>query len=186
MPVNTGAPLFIRATWPHWEGGVGANSPLWPRYHPISYDMVQKNGWDIIWWYFLLANGRYLGGACGQIRNQFKLCQVMVKFRTDPSGATCHFRDYSSHGLNFWVRCAAGNVFTNNSEELWKVCFHFSFFNFSDLWVRVSVCKSEVLNFDHVPTFPINVCPSPNADSDLPMPLSSDNRTIEYKENYLY
>ena len=28
MPVNTGAPLFIRATWPHWEGGVGANSPL--------------------------------------------------------------------------------------------------------------------------------------------------------------
>jgi hypothetical protein len=28
MPVNTGTPLFIRATWPHWEGGVGANSPL--------------------------------------------------------------------------------------------------------------------------------------------------------------
>ena len=28
MPVNTGAPLFIRATWPHWEGCVGANSPL--------------------------------------------------------------------------------------------------------------------------------------------------------------
>ena len=28
MPVNTGAPLFIRSTWPHWEGGVGANSPL--------------------------------------------------------------------------------------------------------------------------------------------------------------
>ena len=37
MPVNTGAPLFIRATWPHWEGGVGANSPLWPRYHPIWF-----------------------------------------------------------------------------------------------------------------------------------------------------
>ena len=31
----------------------------------------------------------------------------MVKFRTDPSGATCSFRDYSSHGLNFWVRCAS-------------------------------------------------------------------------------
>ena len=23
-----------RATWAHWEGGGGANSPLWPRYHP--------------------------------------------------------------------------------------------------------------------------------------------------------
>ena len=34
----------------------------------------------------------------------------MGKFRTDPSGATCSFRDYSSHGLNFWVRCASDHV----------------------------------------------------------------------------
>ena len=34
-----------------------------------------------------------------------------VKFRTDPSGATCRLRDYSSYGLNIWVRCASGNVF---------------------------------------------------------------------------
>ena len=37
-------------------------------------------------------------------------CQLMVKFRTEPGGATCSFRDYSSHGLNFRVRCASGNV----------------------------------------------------------------------------
>ena len=36
----------------------------------------------------------------------------MVKFRTDPSGATSSFRDYYSiHGLNIWVRCASGNVY---------------------------------------------------------------------------
>ena len=80
----------------------------------------------------------------------------------------------------------ANQIWIGSQQILWNICFHFFLFNFSDLWVRVSVCKSEVLNFDHVPTFPINVCPSPNADSDLPMPLSSDNRTIEYKENYLY
>ena len=26
-----------QATWAHWEGGGGANSPLWPRYHPIGF-----------------------------------------------------------------------------------------------------------------------------------------------------
>ena len=28
--------------------------------------------------------GTWVAPSCGQIRNQFKLCQVMVKFRTDP------------------------------------------------------------------------------------------------------
>ena len=50
--------------------------------------------------------------SSGQMSNQLKWCQVMVIFRTDPSGATCRLRDYSSYGLNFWVRCASGNVFS--------------------------------------------------------------------------
>ena len=49
--------------------------------------------------------------SSSQIRDQFKQCQVMVIFKTDPSGATCRLRDYSSYGLNIWVRCASGNVF---------------------------------------------------------------------------
>ena len=31
--------------------------------------------------------------SCGQICDQFKQCQVMVLFRSDQSGATCHLRD---------------------------------------------------------------------------------------------
>ena len=47
----------------------------------------------------------------GQLWKQCKWRHlVMVKFWNDPSGAFCSFRDYSSHWLNFWVRCASGNV----------------------------------------------------------------------------
>ena len=59
----------------------------------------------------------------------------------------------------------------------WAIRWIFTFpFSISLTFDCVSVSKSEVLNFDHVPTFPINVCPSPNADLVLPMLLSSGNK----------
>ena len=61
--------------------------------------------------------------------------------------------------------------------RVWAIRWIFTFpFSISLTFDCVSVSKSEVLNFDHVPTFPINVCPSPNADLVLPMLLSSENK----------
>ena len=51
--------------------------------------------------------------SCGQ----FKWCLLMVKFRTDPSGTTCHQRDYSM----FWVwQCfnyKTGTTFPSQGER---------------------------------------------------------------------
>ena len=37
--------------------------------------------------------------SSGQIHKEIKWCQVMVKFRTNPSGTMCRLRDDSSYGL---------------------------------------------------------------------------------------
>ena len=80
--------------------------------------------------------------SSGQICNQFKWCQVMVKFRTDPSvpfgelwtntsGAAYNWRNLEPMQVAFylageilsqvesipWVRCASGNVWMYGSNS---------------------------------------------------------------------
>ena len=68
---------------------------------------------------------------------------VVVKSRTDPSGATCSFRDYSSHGVNLWVRCVSDNVYFEIDANTFCLCLLLSF-SFLVLFFRKSCFK--VLN----------------------------------------
>ena len=67
----------------------------------------------------------------GQICNYWKWCHLVAKFATytsgaiwcpknatNASGAMLLLNLIPSHGVNFWVRCASGNVY------LWSTYFH--------------------------------------------------------------
>ena len=45
-----------------------------------------------------------------QILNQSKLCHLLAKFATNASGAMLLLNLIQVKEVNFWVRCASGNV----------------------------------------------------------------------------
>ena len=107
---NYGGPIWNCGPfwWPNLQSvqvapSGGQNCNQWMRHHMVAKFSTCK---------------RQVAPSSGQIRDQFKGRQVMLIFRTDPSGTTCCLRDYSSYGLNFWVRCTSGNVlFYSLGEE---------------------------------------------------------------------
>ena len=58
----------------------GAQVPGIQNYNQCLWHHLANNGWGIIWWKNFQAGGH--------ICKQFKWCHMMVKFRTDTSGAT--------------------------------------------------------------------------------------------------
>ena len=71
----------------------------------------------------------------GQIYNYCKWCHLVVKCATNASGVIwwpifqlmpyCHVvaKFNQSHGVNFWVRCASGNVSLNQGIRVLKLHF---------------------------------------------------------------
>ena len=66
-----------------------------------------NNANGAIWWPNLQL--MQVASSGGQICNECKWCHVVAKFSP-------------SHGVNFWVRCASGNVFT---FALWIFTFYY-------------------------------------------------------------
>ena len=86
----------------------------WPNLQPMQVAPSGGQICDQCKWRHLVAKfGINVGGAIW-----WPNCQLMqrrhpvVKFATNASGAIWwpNLRDYSSYGLNFWVRCASDNV----------------------------------------------------------------------------
>ena len=81
-----------------------------------------------------------------QIMNQSTLCHLLAKFATNASGAIwyckwCHVvaKFNPSHGVNFWVCCASGNVFSSHPSLIYSASdFGRNSLRDSAIWLRLS------------------------------------------------